>query len=77
MIDQKIKEICTQALSRVPAAENPLERLKLAFEFADKLYISNYLSSENKRKIIKKELCSFGRKEKKYWKKNQNTVISQ
>jgi len=59
MTEQELKKFCVKALNRVPIAENKQERVKIAKDFADRLFIANYFSKEIRQDFIKKELCLY------------------
>ena len=58
MKEQELKNFCIQALKRVPVPKDMRERVRVATDFADRLFIADYLSKENRTNFIKNELCS-------------------
>ena len=59
MKEQELKNFCIQALKRVPVPKDMPERIRVATDFADRLFIADYLSKENRTNFIKNELCSY------------------
>lgn len=59
MKEQELKNFCIQALKRVPVPKDMRERVRVATDFADRLFIADYLSKENRTNFIKNELCSY------------------
>lgn len=59
MKEQELKDFCIQALKRVPVPKDMRERVRVATDFADRLFIADYLSKENRTNFIKNELCSY------------------
>ena len=59
MKEQELKNFCIQALKRVPVPKDMRERVRVATDFADRLFIVDYLSKENRTNFIKNELCSY------------------
>lgn len=59
MKEQKLKDFCIQALKKVPVPKDMRERVRVATDFADRLFIADYLSKENRTNFIKNELCSY------------------
>ena len=59
MKEQELKNFCIQALKRVPVPKDMPERVRVATDFADRLFIADYLSKENRTNFIKNELCSY------------------
>ena len=53
MKEQKLKDFCIQALKRVPVPKDMRERVRVATDFADRLFIADYLSKENRTNFIK------------------------
>lgn len=58
MTEQELKKFCIQALEEVPVPQNVKERFRVATDFADRLFIANYFSKENRANFVKNELSS-------------------
>lgn len=60
MNEQQLKGFCQKALERVPIPPNKQERIRVATDFADRLYVADYLSKQNRQDFVKNELvCHF------------------
>lgn len=59
MEEQKLTEICVKALEKVAIVEDRKERIKTAADFADRLFIADYFSRENRTNFVKNELASY------------------
>lgn len=58
MTEQELKEFCIKALEQVPVPQNMQERVRIAKDFADRLFVADYFSKENRINFVKNELCS-------------------
>lgn len=58
MEEQELRDFCIQALKKIPIPQNEQKRAIIAKDFADRLFITNYFSKENRTNFIKNELCS-------------------
>ena len=58
MTEQELKDFCIQALKKVPIPQNEQECVRVATDFADRLFIADYLSKDNRANFVKNELCS-------------------
>ena len=43
MTEQELKDFCIQALKKVPIPQNEQECVRVATDFADRLFIADYL----------------------------------
>ena len=59
MTEQELKERCIEVLKTVPLLSNEQERIRVATDFAERLFIADYFSKENRTNFIKNELCSY------------------
>lgn len=59
MTEQELKERCTEVLKTVPLPSNEQERIRVATDFAERLFIADYFSKENRTNFTKNELCSY------------------
>lgn len=58
MTEQELKNFCVKALARVPIPPDKQECVRVATDFAERLYIADYFSKEDRTNFIKNELCS-------------------
>lgn len=59
MTEQELKEKCMKILKTVLPPSNEQECVRIATDFAERLFIADYFSKENRTNFIKKELCSY------------------